>query len=56
MTARRLRVVDADPPLDVTLAMRSEIEKRDWESVHIAGDRNKPVRLPSLQRVWRVWR
>lgn len=47
------RVVNAEP-LDITLAIRADIKARDWDAVHIAGDRRKPIWLPDMVR--RLWR
>lgn len=32
------------PPVDITLALRAEIQARDWAAVHVAADR-APVSL-----------
>jgi hypothetical protein len=48
--ARRLRAVPKEPPeppVDITLAMRADIVKRDWAAVHVAGDRARPIWLPA---------
>lgn len=48
-----LRIVDAEPT-DITLALRKDIEARDWARMHISADRSAPVFLPD--RVRRPWR
>lgn len=51
---RKLRIVPDEQPTDITLAMRAEIEARDWAAVHVAGDRRAPVFLAdAVRRVWR---
>jgi hypothetical protein len=52
MTARNLRAVPKEPderPVDITLAIRDDILKRDWGRVMVEGDRRKPWRT----MVWR---
>jgi hypothetical protein len=44
----------ADEPVDITLALRADIARRDWSAVHIDGDRRAPVFLPEFVR--RGWR
>jgi hypothetical protein len=54
MTAN-LKLVEeakAKGPLDITLAMRAEIEARDWSQVHISGDRAKPFLWERVRRTW----
>lgn len=52
--APALKLVATEPTVDITLAMRAEIEARDWGAVHVAGDRRAAVFLPErLRRVWR---
>lgn len=50
MSRPKLKLVE-DAPLDITLAMRADIQARDWSRVMIAGDRSKAV-LPERIR-WR---
>lgn len=62
----RLAIVPDAPSLDeireqsaragkrVCDAMRAEIVNRNWEAVHIAGDRRPPIDLPDCRR--RGWR
>jgi hypothetical protein len=55
MTAlRAVPKAPADQPVDITLALRAEIDARDWARVHIAGDRRAPVSL--AEHVRRIWR
>ena len=54
MTAKPLLRVVEPEAVDITLAMRAEIKRRDWSAVHIAGDRRAPVNLPD--RPARGWR
>jgi hypothetical protein len=55
MTAlRAVPKAPVDQPVDITLAMRADINERDWSRVHIAGDRRAPVSL--AERVRRMWR
>lgn len=55
---RNLRAVPPpdEPPIDITLALRADIHARDWNAAMIWGDRQKPVILPGLDRVWRLFR
>jgi hypothetical protein len=55
VSARKLHVVAPaqEQPADLTLAMRAEIEARDWAAVHIRGDRNPS--LGFFDRVRRTW-
>jgi hypothetical protein len=49
----KLRVV-GEQPVDITAALRAEIEARDWSKVHVTGDRSAPIFLPDrLRRIWR---
>jgi hypothetical protein len=50
-----LKVVPTEtPPLDITLAMRAEIQARDWSRVQIEGDRSRPIVLGDRpKRGWR---
>lgn len=54
MKSRAKLHIVKDPPKDLTLAMREEIEARDWAKVHCEGDRRKPLFL--FDRVKRTWR
>lgn len=51
---RHLRAVDAEEaPLDITLAMRAEIMRRDWSACHVRGDRAQPLELSDRpKRTW----
>jgi hypothetical protein len=42
MTRANLRSVPKptdEPPVDITLAMRADIEARDWGAMHVAADK-----------------
>jgi hypothetical protein len=51
--ARALKLVEPDQPVDITLALRADIEARDWSRVMIEGDRRAPVFLPDAKGGWR---
>jgi hypothetical protein len=55
MTRANLKLVDqAEEPLDITLALRADIQQRDWARVMIEGDRRPPIFLPdAVRRLWR---
>jgi hypothetical protein len=48
----KLHIV-AEQPVDITLALRADIEARDWSRVMIEGDRRAPVFLPDAKGGWR---
>jgi hypothetical protein len=48
----RLSIVESQP-IDITALIRREIQQRDWERVHISGDRNPSIGW--LERRIRTW-
>jgi hypothetical protein len=42
----------AHEPLDIQQLNRADIVKRDWESVHIAGDRAPAFLWERVKRTW----
>lgn len=54
MRQARLKLVATEPTVDITLAMRAEIEARDWGAVHVAGDRRAAVHIDEPRKGW--WR
>lgn len=56
MTPKHLRAVETVPEraVDIGRLIRAEIAMRDWERVHVSGDRNPPLQfLPRSLRTWR---
>jgi hypothetical protein len=54
MTAPKLKIVSAEPVLDIGSLIRADILKRDWTACHIAGDRRKPVEIEDRRKgSWR---
>lgn len=46
-TKPKLRIVaKTHRPVDITALIRAEIQERDWERVHVQGQRNPPLDLP----------
>jgi hypothetical protein len=55
MSANLKLVGKVEQPTDITLALRAEIEARDWSKVMIEGDRRAPIELPERRkRMWRI--
>jgi hypothetical protein len=51
-SARAKLSLVADEPLDITLAMRAEINARDWGRVHVEGDRAPAFVWERIKRTW----
>lgn len=47
----RLRLVDREP-VSIPEQWREEVKARDWNKVHIEGDRNPPILLRLVRWKW----